>query len=69
MKKNNGGLSHSVQELYVIHLGEQYFDFTFKSEKLFKSFGHLQLLNSDVESFQLSLVFLQRDHLEDQIIS
>ena len=24
MKKNNGGLSHSMQELYVIHLGEQY---------------------------------------------
>ena len=25
MKKNNGGLSYSMQELYVIHLDEQYF--------------------------------------------
>ena len=37
MKKNNGGLSHSMQELYVIHLGEQYLI----SLSNVKSFGHL----------------------------
>merc|ERR1719278_1125392 len=46
MKKNNGGVSYSMQELYVIHL---------------------KLLNSDVESFQLSLVFLQRNYLEKRV--
>ena len=34
MKKNNGGLSHSMQELYVIHLGKQYLILLSKCEKL-----------------------------------